>query len=104
MAVATSQVSVPVQTSLSSQSASEVQHPWIGAFTQAPVLLLAVGSQLSAVQTTLSSQVGGTPEHVPFSGSQGSTPLQDWPSSQLTSAACVHPPCPSHWSAVQASP
>src|SRR5204862_75904 len=103
MPVATSQVSVPVQTSGSSQSASEVQHPWIGAFTQAPVLLLAVGSQLSAVHTTPSSQVGCVPgTHVPSVGLQVAMPLQNWLLSQVTAAGCAHAPCPSHWSAVQA--
>src|SRR5206468_2899714 len=99
------QVSGPVQASPSSQSASVVQQPAIGAFTQPPVLLLAVGSQLSAVQTTASSQVGAVPAtHWPVTASQVSVPLQKRPSSQVTLAGCVHAPSPSHWSAVQRFP
>src|SRR5207249_3218166 len=79
------QVSVPVQTSPSSQSASVVQQPAIGAFTQPPALLLAAGSQLSAVHTMPSSQVGAVPgTHGPVPGSQVSGPLENWPSSQVT--------------------
>ena len=80
-----------------------VQQPAIGAFTQPPVLLLAVGSQLSAVHTTPSSQVGCVPgTHVPSVGLQVAMPLQNWLLSQVTAAGCAHAPCPSHWSAVQA--
>src|SRR5947207_1999276 len=101
MPVATSQVSVPVQTSPSSQSASVVQHPGIGAFTQAPVLLLAVGSQLSAVHTTPSSQVGCVPgTHVPSVGLQVAMPLQNWLLSQVTAAGGAHAPSPAHSSPV----
>src|SRR5437870_4912776 len=100
---ATSQVSTPLQAFPSSQSASEVQQPGIGAFKQAPVLLLAVASQLSAVHTMPSSQVGCVPStHVPSAGLQVAMPLQNWLLSQVTAAGCAHAPCPSHWSAVQA--
>src|SRR5207249_3239875 len=100
MPVATSQVSVPVQTSWSSQSASVVQQPAIGAFTQPPVLLLAVGSQLSAVHTTPSSQVGGVPStHVPSCGLQVSRPLQKRPSSQVTAGVWLQ----TCWTVSQAS-
>src|SRR5438128_5473688 len=99
------QVSAPLQTLPSSQPASVVQQSAIGAFTQPPVLLLAVGSQLSAVHTIPSSQVGGVPStHVPSCGLQVSRPLQKWPLSQVTAAGCAHAPCPSPWAAVQPLP
>src|SRR5437762_9422470 len=81
--VLTLQVSAPVQTLASSQSASVLQQAVVRWLTQPPVLLLAVGSQLSAVHTMPSSQVGGVPgTHVPSVGLQVSRPLQKRPSSQ----------------------
>src|SRR5213592_1139202 len=99
------QVSVPVQTSPSSQSASVVQQPAIGAFTQPPALLLAAGSQLSAVHTIPSSQVGAEPStHVPSCGLQVSRPLQKRPSSQVTAGVWLQTFWTvSHVSVVQAS-
>src|SRR5207249_4202921 len=98
--VLVSQVSVPVQTSPSSQSASVVQQPAIGAFTQPPALLLAAGSQLSAVHTIPSSQVGGVPStHVPSCGLQVSRPLQKRPSSQVTAGVWLQ----TCWTVSQAS-
>src|SRR5882724_2801908 len=57
--VAVLQVSTPVQRSPSEHCASLVQHFGMGSLTQAPWPPLAMGSQLSAVQTMPSSQVGG---------------------------------------------
>jgi len=98
------QVSAPSQALPLSQSASLAQQPAIGALTQPPAPLLAVGSQLSAVQTTLSSQLGAAPlTHRPVLDSQVSTPLQNWPSSQVTTT-WSHTWCPvSQVSVVHAS-
>src|SRR2546428_2828870 len=76
--VATSQVSTPLQALPSSQKASVEQQVGIDVFRQPPAPSLAVGSQLSAVQTTPSSQVGGgtTIAHAP--STQAATPLQYW--------------------------
>src|SRR5205809_830208 len=74
------QVSTPSQ---ALHCASEVQQPPMGAWTQAPVPFMAVGSQLSAVHTMPSSQLGGVPEtQSPVWKSQVSRPSQKWPLSQ----------------------
>ena len=60
-----------------------MQQPSTGAWTQAPVPFMAVGSQLSAVHTMPSSQLGGVPEtQSPVWKSQVSRPSQKWPLSQ----------------------
>src|SRR5207244_4274998 len=73
--------------------------------TQPPALLLAAGSQESAVHTIPSSQVGAVPgTHVPSCGLQVSRPLQKRPSSQVTAGVWLQT-CwtVSHVSVVQAS-
>src|SRR5882724_11933263 len=65
------QVSWPLQTSLSRQSASLVQQPWIDVWTH-PM----PGSHASIVQAAPSLQFGAVPVTQPVSGSQVSTPSQ----------------------------
>src|SRR5690242_4968338 len=79
-----SQVSCPLHATPSSHCASLVQHPATTALTQAPVSALALGSQLSVVQTMPSSHVGAEPGTVtqsPVVKSQSSAPSQYWRSS-----------------------
>src|SRR2546422_521988 len=64
------QVSSPLQMLVSRQSASTVQQPWTDVWTQ-PI----VGSQLSVVQRAPSLQLGGKPTWQPAIGSQVSIPL-----------------------------
>src|SRR5207249_4886102 len=85
--VATSQVSVPVHTSWSSQSPSARQQPRMGVCVHP-----FTGSQASAVQTTPSSQSGGAPaRQLPVLGSQASMPSQTSESGQTTSVPAQAP-------------
>src|SRR2546426_749172 len=72
------QVSSPLQTLLSWQSALLVQQPGMNVCVHCPETL----SQASAVQRAPSSQVLGGPGWQPSSGSQVSVPLHGFPSSQ----------------------
>ena len=62
------QVSRPLHTSLSEQSPSVEQHPWIAVFAQPEA-----GLQVSAVQTTASSQEMAVCEQAPVAGAQESS-------------------------------
>ncbi len=83
------QVSTPLHASLSSHWAFELQQPSIGVLLHASVATL----QASLVQTTPSSQLGGSPfTQRPVFGSHVSGPLQKTPSSQTTGCPMQLPP------------
>src|SRR5438034_393853 len=83
------QVSTPLHASLSSHWAFELQQPSIGVLLHASVAT----SQASLVQTTPSSQLGGSPfTQRPVFGSHVSGPLQKTPSSQTTGCPMQLPP------------
>jgi len=76
---------MPLQTVLSTHCESSVQQPVMGVLTQPPAPMLALKSQVSAVQGELSLQSGGVPRsHCPVVRLQVSTPSQNWPLSQLS--------------------
>src|SRR5688572_20256467 len=61
-------------------------------FLRSCLQLLVASSQVSTVQGTWSLQLGGEPGWQPWCGSQNSSPLQIWPSSQLPSfGMSTHP-------------
>src|SRR5205809_868703 len=83
------QVSTPLHASLSSHWAFELQQPSIGVLLHASVATL----QASLVQTTPSSQLGGSPfTPRPVLGSHVSGPSQKTPSSQTTGCPMQLPP------------
>src|SRR6266480_1796287 len=83
------QVSTPLHASLSSHWAFELQQPSIGVLLHASVATL----QASLVQTTPSSQLGGSPfTQRPVFGSHVSGPSQKTPSSQTTGCPMQLPP------------